>query len=56
MFLDVELNKGVQEVNRNKSNNKYRIVLTRALKWKLQGVTIIQFDSYFRAREYRANL
>ena len=43
-------------MNRNKRNIKYRIVLTKCLKWQIRGIPIITFDSYFRAREYRANL
>ena len=36
--------------------HKRRIVLTKALKWKIQGIPIISFDSYFKAREYRSQL
>lgn len=42
--------------DRNKHNKLYRIVMTRALKWQIQGIPVISFDSYFQARQYRANL
>ena len=39
----------------NKYGNKYRIVMTRALKWQIVGIPIISFDSYWRAKEYLLN-
>ena len=41
---------------RNKHNKLYRIVCIGFLKWQIQGIPVITFDSYFRAKEYRANL
>lgn len=39
----------------NKCDNKYRIVMTRVLKWQIIGIPKISFDSYWTAKEYLLN-
>lgn len=33
-----------------------RIYMTGLFKYKIKGITVITFDSYWRAREYRSQL
>lgn len=39
---------------KNKCDKLYRIVSIGILNWHIEGIPIISFDSYFKAREYRA--